>query len=294
VAGGSATAGVDYTPVAGTLTFAPGETSKTINIPILDDFLVEDTETINLTLSNASAPLIIGLVNPAVVRILNLDRPPAVVDAQFVTNERFINGLALRYSEPMTEQQVEDLRNYDLFIRKENKRLNGPPTRTRVGLVSAVYEPTSRTVTLTSDRPLKEGKMYEVLVNTTRFDGVESLQGERLDGNYDNIGGDDFTGYLTRTTDTSYFDANGDRIGLSLDGPGKMELFRDVERNARILRLLETSQDTILNGSYEPVRLTDNRADLRYLLTGTGVRSRLPQPPFAIRQTINGLMIPNT
>lgn len=34
---GSATAGSDYTPQSGTISFAPGEISKTISIPILDD-----------------------------------------------------------------------------------------------------------------------------------------------------------------------------------------------------------------------------------------------------------------
>jgi glucose/arabinose dehydrogenase len=43
--GETATAGIDYVETAGTLTFAPGETSKTINIPILDDTLPEGIET---------------------------------------------------------------------------------------------------------------------------------------------------------------------------------------------------------------------------------------------------------
>jgi glucose/arabinose dehydrogenase len=43
--GETATAGIDYIETAGTLAFAPGETSKTINIPILDDTLPEGIET---------------------------------------------------------------------------------------------------------------------------------------------------------------------------------------------------------------------------------------------------------
>jgi len=50
---GTATAGADYTSTSGTLTFDAGDTSKTINVPILADTTDENNETITLTLSNA-------------------------------------------------------------------------------------------------------------------------------------------------------------------------------------------------------------------------------------------------
>ena len=51
---GTATAGEDYTAASGTLTFAPGETEKTVSVPVLDDGEAEEAETLTLTLSNAS------------------------------------------------------------------------------------------------------------------------------------------------------------------------------------------------------------------------------------------------
>jgi Calx-beta domain/RTX calcium-binding nonapeptide repeat (4 copies) len=51
-ADGTATAGSDYTATSGTLVFAPGETSKTIGVPIIADTVVEPDETLTLTLSN--------------------------------------------------------------------------------------------------------------------------------------------------------------------------------------------------------------------------------------------------
>ena len=53
-ANGSATAGDDYTATSGTLTFAAGETTKTVGVPIVDDAIDDDNETLSLTLSNAS------------------------------------------------------------------------------------------------------------------------------------------------------------------------------------------------------------------------------------------------
>lgn len=49
---GTATAEVDYSPDSGTITFEPGETIKSLEISVLDDEIVENEETFNLTLSN--------------------------------------------------------------------------------------------------------------------------------------------------------------------------------------------------------------------------------------------------
>ncbi len=49
---GTATAGSDYTATSGTLTFAAGETAKTVSVPLLDDAHDEGKETFTLGLSN--------------------------------------------------------------------------------------------------------------------------------------------------------------------------------------------------------------------------------------------------
>ena len=53
-ADGTATAGADYTAASGTLTFAPGETEKTVSVTVLDDAHDDTEETLTLTLSNAT------------------------------------------------------------------------------------------------------------------------------------------------------------------------------------------------------------------------------------------------
>ncbi len=57
-ADGSATAGSDYTATAGTLTFAPGETAKTVTVPVLDDAHDEGEETLTLRLTTATGAVI--------------------------------------------------------------------------------------------------------------------------------------------------------------------------------------------------------------------------------------------
>lgn len=51
-ADGSATSGTDFTPASGTLSFAAGETSKTISVNVIGDTVFEPNETFTVSLSN--------------------------------------------------------------------------------------------------------------------------------------------------------------------------------------------------------------------------------------------------
>lgn len=57
-ADGTATAGVDYEPASGTLTFDPGVTTQTVAVTVLGDSVREPNETFTLALSNADAATI--------------------------------------------------------------------------------------------------------------------------------------------------------------------------------------------------------------------------------------------
>ena len=75
-ADGTATAPADYAATSGTLTFAPGQTTKTVTVPVVGDTLDELDETFTLNLSNA--------VNAAILdptglgTIVDNDPPPAI------------------------------------------------------------------------------------------------------------------------------------------------------------------------------------------------------------------------
>ncbi len=69
----SATVGRDYQLTADTLVFAPGETEKTVTVPVLGDEEVESEETLLLLLSDAAVGIIID--NEATGTIANDDLP---------------------------------------------------------------------------------------------------------------------------------------------------------------------------------------------------------------------------
>ncbi len=75
-ANGTATAGSDYTTTAATLTFAPGDTTKPVTVPILADALDEADETFTLS---ASSPNTNATGTPsATATILDDDLPPTL------------------------------------------------------------------------------------------------------------------------------------------------------------------------------------------------------------------------
>ncbi len=73
-ANGTATAGSDYVATSGTLTFAAGETSKTVHVDISGDTVFEANETFTVNLSNAIGATLADAT--AVGTIVNDDREP--------------------------------------------------------------------------------------------------------------------------------------------------------------------------------------------------------------------------
>jgi RHS repeat-associated protein len=89
---GTATAASDYTAKSGTLTFAPGQTSQSLSLAMLNDTAQESSETINLTLSSP-ANATVGAPNPATMTILDDETPP-IPNEEFYTYDQIGNMLS--------------------------------------------------------------------------------------------------------------------------------------------------------------------------------------------------------
>ena len=75
---GTATAAADYTAAGGTLTFSPGDTSKTVDITILADTIDEENETFAVALSSPTNALISTSSGTATMTITDDDIAPTV------------------------------------------------------------------------------------------------------------------------------------------------------------------------------------------------------------------------
>src|SRR5439155_763015 len=85
--GGTAVSGIAFSPLSGSLTIPATQLSATITVPVLDDNLVEPTETVSVTLSaiSSGAPQIaLGAANSATLSVAdndtvtNVDNPPSI------------------------------------------------------------------------------------------------------------------------------------------------------------------------------------------------------------------------
>jgi glucose/arabinose dehydrogenase len=72
-ANGTASAVTDYTATSGTLTFAAGVTSVSVQVPITNDTRDEVTETVNLSLSNPGGGAVLGTRRTAILSIVDND-----------------------------------------------------------------------------------------------------------------------------------------------------------------------------------------------------------------------------
>ncbi|MEM1278516.1 MAG: Calx-beta domain-containing protein [Cyanobacteria bacterium P01_H01_bin.152] len=75
LSGETATAPADFNGTAIPITFAPGETSQIITVPIVDDAAFESDETLTLSLTNLTGGATVGLQGTTTLTILDNDSP---------------------------------------------------------------------------------------------------------------------------------------------------------------------------------------------------------------------------
>ena len=88
----------DYEIALGTLTFAPGETSKTFTVLIVDDNLVEGNETVGLSLTNATGTNVsLGTPSTAELTIIDNDMVSSTTnpydDPRFFVRQQYLDFL---------------------------------------------------------------------------------------------------------------------------------------------------------------------------------------------------------
>jgi Ca2+-binding RTX toxin-like protein len=93
---GTATAGSDYNSQSFAVTFADGEITKTVSIPVIDDTLIESSETLTLSLSSNEVATVLGTQSTALLTVIDNDVQLAFERATYTVNEDGTGAMAIK------------------------------------------------------------------------------------------------------------------------------------------------------------------------------------------------------
>lgn len=275
---GTATPGLDYGAVSGTLNFSVGENSKTFTVPIIADPLAEPEETVILTLSNPSADAVLGENQVATLQINDRPLPagPTVTDVRLSQLHQGINRIQIDFSAALNPQAARNPSNYTILGPGDDRIINTLDD-VPVPFVGPFYDAGSRTVTLDPRLGgyLPLGAFFKLIV---KGDTLTSAAGTFVDGDRDGTGGGNFEALAAMGNPVTFQDADGDTATITLNRPGFLQVTRAPNGNVLGSRLYmpRTQRNAVLNGSVVQGKLGDGFVRIPFMTGLSRVRSKLP------------------
>jgi len=287
----NATPGLDFTPVSGTLSFASGQTTGTILVPVLADPWDNHDEYVNVALGSPGGGANLGPVSTTLLRIIDVDpnsTPPQVAQLSWTGTPLSITSVSMSFTAPLDPTFALNPADYRLIaLNAGNQVIHvDPPT----------YNSFTHTITLVPAAPLASGQYFEIQVLGTGPTAVRDIAGNLLDGAANGVAGSSYVASFAQGTHLQYVDSAGNKVMLNLTGGGYMEQIRDSSGEGEVLDVIgEVPHRSTLSGSIhasvshavrKTVR-TNGRTNLG-VIQGLGkfgdVRVRLTSPPFFVNQ----------
>ena len=241
-AGGSAVAGVAYTPVSGTLTFLANQTMATFTVPILHGGVATVTKTVGLVLSGPTAGAQLGSISTATLTIQAGSSPynpggptdtvpPQVTGEQLVLGPGGITAVLFSFSQPLNPSRATDLGNYGYYVDVAGANgVFGTSDNSYIPLSAAQYNPATSTVTVIPSSPLPLNRFKRItidgLANPLLGRGLINTSGVLLSGLSNGVPGSPFIATFGVGSSLAYTDSLGKTVQLGLTGGGLIEMFR--------------------------------------------------------------------
>lgn len=161
---GSATSGVDFTALPGTIAFASGDSSKTINVTALPDADFENAESVTLTLLPGTGYTLMASQNPSATGyILDADQP--MVDASVADS-----------ASTLSNQGTETTASLRFIISRRTATSSALVVNyTMTGTATEITDYTGTTGSATIPADAKSVYVTLTPVNDTIPEGVESI-----------------------------------------------------------------------------------------------------------------------
>jgi hypothetical protein len=177
---GSATAGIDYTAVNGTLNFANGDLSQTLMVPVLDDATYEGDESFTLSLSNAGNGAVLGTPMMSTVTITEDDPVPHPGSLDFSSNNYSVpeNGGVISISVNRNNGVDGDV-TVDYLI-NDGSAVNGTDFSASNGTLRFADGDTQQTFTITilDNNDFSRNKSFVVSLSNATGGAVLGLQSD--------------------------------------------------------------------------------------------------------------------
>jgi len=216
VSGGTAVAGVDYTPVSGTLTFLANQTMATFTVPILPGAAATVTKTVRLGLSMPAGGAKLGPINTATLTIMAGSSPynpggrtntvpPQITGEQLVLGPTGITAVLFSFSQPLNPSRVPDLGNYGYYVDVAGANgVFGTSADRYIPLSAAHYNPATSTVTVIPSTPLPLNRFERItidgLANPLLGRGLINTSGVLLSGLSNGVPGSPYIAtFIART-----------------------------------------------------------------------------------------------
>jgi len=143
-------------------------------------------------------------------------------------------------------------------------------------------------VTLTPVAPLASGQTYEIMAVGTGTTPIRDVAGNVLAATSTGPPGSNYVATFAQGTNLQYLDGSGNKVTLTIKGPGYLEQIRDVNGNGQVLNVMgEVPHRTSLSGSIKASKRSSGRTSLG-IINGLGnfgdVRVQITSPPFLLRK----------
>lgn len=267
---GTAQAGTDYTAATGTVTFAPGESSKVIEIGLVIDDELEGSESFQIVLSNPVGTNL-SLGTPAMATLIILPDDvisPQVTQVVLTSVGQRVNQISLPIGEalePTTEINV--LSNYQLTRVGSNRTI-------RIGAVQ--YDAAGQAIQIWPRKSLAPNRLYQLTVDGNR---IRDMSGNPLESN-----AADGLLHLRfgRGTKMEIVDSDGDRGALRVWNGGYLHVTGGLEG--------EDPQVSIIDSVYGQSVLSSKRrrgvVDIEVLSGLDGVLNQLDTSVFNVKTSV--------
>jgi streptogramin lyase len=202
--GGTAVAGVNYTPIDEVASFGAGQESETITIPVKDDGVVTPDLVVNVVLSDPGEGAILGSVSTATVVLHDVDESSATSalvnlnGVRLVLNKHHkVMEILVGFTGGLNARDAKDTAIYRLTRAGKGGSFTAKGA-TVLKLRSAVYQAASDLVALTPRKPVSLVRRVQLVVDGVRAGGLHDSAGRLIDGNNDGSPGGDGVVVITR------------------------------------------------------------------------------------------------